>query len=45
MVREAFGVIVREDEEVRVFLTDGRIVSPAELVDMYPSLRDAVAAL
>jgi hypothetical protein len=45
MVREAFGVIVRDDEGVRVFLTDGRTVSVDELVDTCPSLAAVLDSL
>ena len=45
MVREAFGVIVRDGDGVRAYLVDGRVVTLTELAAEYPSMADAVATL
>ena len=45
MCREALGVIVRDDDSVRVFLSDGRVITVGELVASYPSLEAVVSSL
>lgn len=45
MCREAFGVVVRDQAELRVLLCDGRVMSLDELATDYPSLREALERL
>lgn len=45
MCREAFGVIVRDDNGLRVLLADGRVLTVNELVAAHPSLEAAVSSL
>ncbi len=45
VVREAFGVIIRDSDACRVLLCDGRTMTFDELAAEYPSLRDTAAAL
>ena len=45
VVREAFGVIIRDTAGCRALLCDGRTMTLDELAALSPGLRDPLAAL